>query len=397
VGAEGAGRVFNFLLSLAGARFLGPAGWGLYWSAFSVSQILASLTDLGNALTLAREVAHDRRRAPVFLGSSLFLRLALVLGVLLLWVPLRGSFGLPTALFAAMLAALLCLSFVEWLGYYLRGFGLVVDESILLAFDCVLAFACGLSALTMGAGPAGLALSQVAAHSLALLVAIFWARRRVPLSPSPVNPAALSRFAVHSLPTGLAILASAASWRLGVIALHRYGAGGEVDVGLFSAAHRIIESMRFLPFAIAAAAYPSFAGRIPSVGLWRVMRITIPTGITMGVLLWFPPVTGLLMRLLMGPAYVGAAPVLSILGVALVFISANSVLSHWLIARRQERGNAVISVLYLAANAAALYVLVPTMGMLGAAWGLVIAEGVYSVAGLGLSGLGKASTTRKGS
>ena len=168
-------------------------------------------------------------------------------------------------------------------------------------------------------------------------------------------------------------------------------------MGLFSAAHRIIESMRFLPFAVAAAAYPSFAGRIPSVGLWRVMRITIPTGITMGVLLWFPPVTGLLMRLLMGPAYVGAAPVLSILGVALVFISANSVLSHWLIARRQERGNAVISVLYLAANAAALYVLVPTMGMLGAAWGLVIAEGVYSVAGLGLSGLGKASTTRKGS
>lgn len=385
MGAEGSGRVFNFLLSLAGARFLGPAGWGLYWSAFSVAQVLASVTDLGNALTLAREVAHDRPRARGFLGASLALRLMLVLGVLLLWAPLRGSFGLPTALFAAMLAALLCLSFVEWLGYYLRGFGLVVDESLLLAMDCVLACGFGVGALLLGAGPVGLAGSQVAAHGLALALTILRARRLVPLRPSPATREALARFAIHSLPTGLALLAGLASWRLGVIALHRYGTGGEVDVGLFSAAHRIIESMRFLPFAIAAAAYPSFAGKKARIGLWRVMRITIPTGIAMGVLLWFQPVSAFLMRLALGPAYEGAAPVLSILGLALVFISANSVLSHWLIARRQERGNAVISVLYLAVNAIALYAFVPTMGMLGAAWGLVIAEGVYSVAGIALS------------
>ena len=82
---EGAGRVFNLALSVVGARWLGPAAWGVYWTAFSIAQVLTLVTDLGGHQNLARRAAEAPARGAEFLAPALRLKHLLTLAVIGGW------------------------------------------------------------------------------------------------------------------------------------------------------------------------------------------------------------------------------------------------------------------------------------------------------------------------
>jgi O-antigen/teichoic acid export membrane protein len=293
-----------------------------------------------------------------------------------------GVPSLPVALQYPLAASLFCLSFTEWIGYYLRGRGLVVTESLVLAADCLIAFAFGAWALSTGAGPAGLAASQLAAHALAFGLAFVAARKLAPVTLAPPKAGDAGSFLKAALPTGAAILASIASWRLGTLALLWLSPVGTTDVvGLYSAAHRVLEGARFLPVAFAAAFFPGFARGGRGGGPFRLVFVMTAVAALASLALAFRPVAGAAVRVLLGPGFDAAPGILSVVFLAFPFLSANSVISQFLVATGRERTNAVVSLVHLACHAAALWILVPRLGALGAASALVVAEATTCAAG----------------
>lgn len=367
---------------MIGARFLGPAGWGAYWSAFSAAQILSATADLGGHLTLARDVARTPGATGRVLGVSLRFKIALTALAGGLFLASGGVPSLPVALQYPLAASLFCLSFTEWTGYYLRGRGLVVAESLVLSTDCLLAFVLGAWTLSRGAGPAGLAISQLVAHAAAFGLALAAARKLAPVSLAPSKPGDAKSFVRTALPTGAAILASIASWRLGTLGLLWLSPAGTTDVvGLYSAAHRVLEGARFLPVAFAAAFFPGFARPGRSAGPFRLVFVMTATAALASLALVFRPVAGAAVRVLLGTGFDAAPEILSVVFLAFPFLSANSVISQYLVARGREKTNAAVSLVHLACHAAALWLLVPRLGAMGAATALVVAEGVACAAG----------------
>lgn len=378
---EGAGRVFHFLFSVLGARALGPGPWGVFWAAFSLGRVLSLGTDLGGHLNLARSVAHSPRNAARRFAVSARFKLILAAVVVTAWALAGGVRTIPRNVQYLMIGALLCFSFVEWLGHYLRGFGMVVHESLLLAADCLLAFGFGAAALAAGAGPAGLAVSQFCAHAAALAGSLWWTGTRVPLRFGPMPPGQFADFARRSVPTGIALFALLASWRLGILAL--MSAPGTVtpdEIGFYAVAHRFLEAGRFFPLAAAAALFPSFASRKDPVRPRQALLLLLPPSVVATIALGVPAVSAFAIRLLFGDGFSAAAGILSVLMLSYPLVGFNAILTHWLIARGRERINALLSLAHLGAHAAGLYWLIPARGAAGAAWAMVGAEAVLALA-----------------
>jgi PST family polysaccharide transporter len=382
LGAEGSARVLNFLLAIMGARCLGVEGWGLYWSAFSFAQVLSLFTDLGGHLTLSRSVTQAPSRARAVMGASLALKLLLSAVGVAVWALAGGFPGIPFTLQAVLVGSTLLISFIEWLGFHLRGFGLVPAESLLLAIDCLIAFILGGTALYRGASPLSFALSQVIAHTVVLAGSAWVLARNRNFRPIFPRPGVIAGFFLDSLPTGIAQAASLGSWRLGIMYLAVVPGDGPVSAGLFAAAHRVLEAARFFPAAAAAALFPSFSLKNPAERPFRAVLFLLPVAILTALMMNHPYVSGTLAQALFGAGYGPVSGLLAVIWWAFPFMTVNWVMSHWLVARRRVKTNALLSVAQLAVHVVALVLLVPLYGLSGAGWALVISEGFYSAASL---------------
>ncbi len=343
--SEGTGRVFNVLLSIIGARVLGPAAWGSYWSAFGVAQLAALGTDLGGHLTMARDVARSPGKAWASASAGAAVKVLLIVIVSIGLVVATPSLRQRAPLLWPLAVAALALSIVEWLGCFLRGHGRVSEEAALLGVTSFVGCVAGALTLVLGAGILGLAVSQAIAMAACLAAALFWIIRILP--PRQWNPTPpdedLARFLGSALPTGVAILISMTSWRL--VYLISPGSGD------YAVAQRLLEVGRFLPVAAAAALFPSFVGG-RSLPPGRAIAWLVAATAAAAAILWIPGVAGGMLTLIFGTAYAQAAPALAIFGLALPFMSVNAVLTHWLIARGHVLLNAALSALHLTVHLA---------------------------------------------
>ncbi|MEK7475934.1 MAG: oligosaccharide flippase family protein [Candidatus Coatesbacteria bacterium] len=377
---EGAGRVFNVALSIVGARWLGPAAWGVYWTAFSFAQVVTLATDLGGHQNLARRTAGAPARGPEFLAPALRLKHLLTLCVIAGWALLGTRLsGLPPALTWLLLLALLCLSYAEFLGFYLRGLGRIIGEAAILGGDSVLACAFGLSALALGAGLSGFAASQLVAHAAALAAAWAWVRASAP-RPGRHRPGALTAHLAGSAPLAIAVLALTGSWRLGMLSLHGFGLAGTPGAGYYAVAHRLLDAIRFFPMIAAVALFPSFARGPGSRNPWKPLAGLLPASILASWVATRAPVAGWITGTLLGTAYVPAQPLLSLLLWSIPLMTVSAMLTNWLVVRGHTVTAAAVALAHLVTHAAGLVLLVPRQGPAGAATALVAAEAVATVA-----------------
>ncbi len=147
-------------------------------------------------------------------------------------------------------------------------------------------------------------------------------------------------------------------------------------VGQYAAAVRVSEGWYFIPVAITAAVFPTllnarqegnavYLEKIQSlfnVMVWLAVAIAIP--ITF--------LSGRIVTLLYGSAYLPSAPILTVHIWAAVFVFTNNALQQWYIAEGLEKLAAVRTGAGLCLNIALNYLLIPAYGALGAAWATLV-------------------------
>jgi O-antigen/teichoic acid export membrane protein len=378
LGAEIVGRLFQFVLIYAAQRLLGPADYGVITYGLAVGTVLAPATDLGMQLIITREVARAERLAPRVSGIGLTLKLLLTVGALVLLLPI--SWQRPTGtVFAtfALGAAIIGGSFAEYFGYVFRGLRRVELDALLTLLLRLSVFGFGFTALLLRPNVNGIAIAYLIGNGLAAMLGYVWLRRRFFKPILTARKSASAALLHQALPLGGAILLSIAYTRTAVFLLD--GLNNAAAVGEYGVALRLTEPLAMIPAALLAAVFPALTHTmaLTSYASTRTLRFkTIAVLALAGSLI---AVGGVLLgpwliHVLYGTQYAGSTLPLQLLALAALPIFINYALTHFLVARRQQRLNLIFNAVIFVINLTLCSVLIPRFGPSGAALSTLLSE-----------------------
>ena len=376
--AEIVGRLFQFALIYAAQRLLGPADYGTITYGLAVGVVLAPATDLGMQLIITREVAHAERIAPRVSGIGLMLKLLLTIGAvaMLVLISLQRPDQTAFATFA-LGVAVIGASFAEYFGYIFRGLRRVELDAVLTLLLRLFVFAFGVAALLLRPGVNSIAVAYLIGSGLAAVLGYAWLRKRFFKPVLKLQRSASVALLRQALPLGGAILFSIAYTRTAVFMLDALN--NSTAVGEYGVALRLTEPLALVPSAMMAAVFPALthtmaqagytatrALRLKTIGVLSLAGLLIAVG---GVL--FGP---WLIYFLYGTQYAGSTLALQLLAVAALPIFINYALTHFLVARRQQRLNLVFNAAIFVINLILCSWLIPRFGPSGAALSVMLSE-----------------------
>jgi O-antigen/teichoic acid export membrane protein len=389
--ARASGFVVGNLFAAAGAvvilRYLGVTQFGRYGTVMALAAIVQGITDAGLSVTGTRELslagsAGDRRRV---LSHLVGLRIILT-GI---GVPAAVAFsalvGYDSTLVigTAMAGAAVFLMSVQSamlipLSVDLRNIALTVNEvlrqGLLIVGFVLLALA--------GAGLLAFFAVQIAAALVLLAIVPLLLERRDRVRPRWTSQE-MRKLAAVGLPVALAAVVTAAYVRVLVIVMSLRSDDPE-QIGLFVTSTRIFELVAALPVMLSVIVLPvvTVAARDDRARLRYVvqqMTQVMAVGgalVTITIVLAAEPI----LRILGGPEYVDAAPVLRIQSIALLTLFVTAAWSPTLIGMHRQGSVAAATGIGLLIAITAGVTLVPVAQAEGAAWAAAIADGFVLVA-----------------
>ena len=397
LGVYGAGQigqaVLAFFLVAVLARALGREGFGQYSVTFVIASLGALIADFGLGPWLTRAVAQDPARSRQRLIEILKLRGLLTL---LSWAVtlagsalyLRGSTLLGGV--AVMLAYLTLSGYVVVFESLLIGRGFVGRVTVSIVGGKALELAAVLLWLA-GGRPAKLTeVVSVLALACAVRLAMVWwlssvartssAGAAAPETPAAVNPAAEAVLGSGGLlpqvfPFALGAWMWMAYFRVDVLMLQRLST--PAAVGLYSAAYRVIEALLLVPRTVVGVTYPAASaawreGTLTRGLLARPGKLLALVSLAAAGGLWaLAPET---LVFLFGHPFADGAAALRILALTLPVLFVNQYLGMLLPATHRQNAWVALLGAALAVNVAANLVLIPRLGITGAAASTLISE-----------------------
>lgn len=376
--AEILSKAVTLVVTVAAARLLPAADFGVLAIAMTTGWILSVASDAGLPLFLAKRMAGLTVAAkPIsFAAITSVMRVRLGLGVAAMAAGLMiGSTLVPTSLLAAfvlIVIAQLLNAVVETLSHAYRGLGRTNIESGLVVAQRGVAGIVALGALVWWPSLPSLALALAIPPALALFASLWIARGLALADATGSAEISLSpgRFMREAAPIGVGILLSAVYFRCDVYFLQFWS--GLETVGVYNAAFRIVEALRLFPAAVLAVAFPALCNAGDGRPLKRLIALVGVGGTIVAIAVY--AVAPILLNTLYGVRFVDAAPALRILALALPLFFVNYALTHQVIAWDGQRAYLAITAIALVANLVSNTMLIPTGGMVGAATATLITE-----------------------
>ena len=373
-------KAVTLLVTVAAARVLAPQAFGILALAMTTGWLLGVASDAGLPLYLARALAGGHAPAGAVMRSVMRLRARLAVGALAAGVLIAIAWA-PSAFvlaFALIVTAQIAGAVLETLAHVYRGLGRSDIESTLVIAQRL--FAGGLASAVLIARPSLLLLSvalvvpPVSALVVSLAIAARLTRRAS--AGNAELPFTLEGFRRDAAPIGLGILVSAIYFRCDVYFLN-YWHGLEA-VGAYNAVFRLVEALRLFPAAVLAVAFPELCRAATLRPVRRLSVVLIAAGVlAMAVTVAAAPG---IVHVTYGPAYDHAAAPLQVLALAVPLFFLNYALTHQVIGWGGQRRYLAITCVALLANVGANLALIPSAGMLGAAWSTVLTELVVTAA-----------------
>ena len=386
-----AGLLFTGALTLYLVRALNPSGYGVYALATSIAGLLVLPAGLGLPMAVGRYVADHRHdlaqvRAIAAIGLRLQLPAAALAAAALLVAagPLASAYHEPNLAWPLRCAALAVFgqtsyNFLASMATSVRrsGVGLAM-ASAESSVEAVTAIALVLA----GAGAAGATLGKGAGYLVGAGIGAYLTRRLVGRgrrAARAVHVRTLLGYAgaTFVVDLGISIIAQVDVVLIGAVL-------SSADVGRFSAVMRLLIVLGYLGVAVAGGVAPrlSRAGE-PDRGALRdgLRFLLVAQGITIApMVVWATPIV----TLLLGDRYRSAADILQVLAV-FSFASAPAALLSLSVTYLGAAHRRVAVVLAtLALGIALTYVLLVTVGLVGAAIADDVVAIVYVAANLQL-------------
>jgi len=391
LGGQGLITIIAMATSVVMARALGAEGRGHFALALLLPSMLATFSDLGVGAAGTRFTAARRWPAPVILSSqalagAIRMLVAVLFGLGLIIFASDTLFpGVPREFMLLGLIQIVLLIVASYVLPLLLGLGKGPTYSGLL----VLSSALSLGALSVGWVIAGLdvrlaLLLQVSTGFL--MAAVIW-RTTCRATGGLGRPSVSYLQAAYRFGAGVHIssIANFAGTRLILLLVN--GFTGAVGVGLFTIAQTASDRVYLLADAVGTILLPKIAedpegnsNRVTPV----VFRITLIMVISVSLVLGL--IADWLIRLLFTDTFAGSIPVLQLLLVASVFSSGWRVLSQDFNARGYSKITAIVNSAATAVGLGVAAILLPRLGLEGAACAAIVSTGLSLFTGVFLFG-----------
>jgi O-antigen/teichoic acid export membrane protein len=375
--------MFSLVLVLAISRFQGVEVLGKYSLLMSVFVFGISVAGFGLPVVITREVAQAPIDAGRWFANAAALSAGIALPLLVVallacgvWAE-DGDMGLAlglTALTVLPSAVTQCAEAV------LLAYERAHDFVLINLGETALRAVAGTLLVLGGWGVVAIAILLLVLRIAAAVVFVVVLRRRGVHAPFRIEPGLLRRLAGYVPVTGLIPIVNAFYARADVFLLSSLASWR--DVGLYSAALRLVDLARTVTPAFARAMYPVLA-RLRAAGEAEYAAAA-RRATRHGLLLTAPIVlvlygcADLLIRLLFGPDLAPAADTLRILAWAVIPFALAIVLAQVLFAADRQAVDLAVNLASLAVSGIAAVVLIPRFGAAGAAVAAVAASTAYA-------------------
>ncbi|MGH9659557.1 MAG: oligosaccharide flippase family protein [Bryobacteraceae bacterium] len=367
----------TLMVTVAAARVLPAADFGVLALAMTTGWILSVASDAGLPLFLAKRVAGMTGAAmpPSFGAIASVMRVRATFGAVAALAGLTiGAIVAPSSLlvaFGLIVTAQLLNAILETLSHAYRGMGRADVESRLVIAQRGVTGAAALATLLLWPSLPALAVALAMPPAIALVASLGIARTLADARDRRAD-AALSRarFMREAAPIGAGILLSALYFRCDVYFLHWWY--GLETVGTYNAAFRIVEALRLFPAAVLAVAFPALCGAGDGRPLKRLILLLGAGGAAAAAAVYVS--APIVLNVLYGPRFGDAVAALRILALALPLFFVNYALTHQLIAWDGQRSYLAVAAIALIASLVANTMLIPVSGMAGAATSTLLTE-----------------------
>jgi O-antigen/teichoic acid export membrane protein len=330
----------TLLWTLVVPRALGPAGWGIFVSALSVSGVAGIVLGLGTRAYLVRQIVLDRDAGPSLVGTAVVLRLALAplfVGCVVAYAAVAEPSGQARLVLFLVAGSTLLTLLVEPLQ---AGFQ-AMERMQYLAYSEVIGksaqAASGILLVVLGFRAVGIATNLAVVAAAVIVLNAGWLRR-------------FMRVELHTTVRKIRSMAreSLAYWTFGVCSLLYLWLDTilltvltrpEV-VGWYGAPTRLFQTLMFIPVLISTAWLPRLvaafgtgeeelhrAARFP---LELVLVLSVPVAAATAIM------AGPMVHVLYGAAYANAVPVMVVLGLCVPPMYANILMATVVIAKNRQ-------------------------------------------------------------
>ena len=392
-----AGKAVSTLLGLAAiamiTRSLGQTAYGEYTTIIAFLSSFAVIADLGLTLVTVRLISPAGADEKKILSALFGLRLAsavLFLGLapLGLWffpygadIKIGSLIVWPSFLFIALSQILIGL-FQKYLRMAQAALAEIIGRLVLIAAVFL--------AIRAGGGLFGI-LAATAAASAAHFAGLYLMGRRLAAFGLSFDRNIWREAIRLSWPLALTIALNLIYLRADILLLSLLKRPSQIgliaEVGLYGAAYRLIDVVITVPFMIAGLVLPVLAAAW-AAGHKERFFYALKQAHNGAVFLAVPLVVGTIMlsddivRLIAGPDFTAAAPILRILILAAGFIYLGALPAHAIIALDRQK-KIIAAYGFTAATALAGYLIfIPLYGYYGAAWVTVYSEAAMAAANI---------------
>lgn len=378
--AQGLARLLsigaNIALLVVVARTMGTEFFGQFSYVLAFSTIAVALADLGTTAVLARGLGQQEQARNAYLGNFLLMRIGLTLAVMAgaaaTALALPGRF-LPALLIVVAGLPFLATRFFEPI-YQVYGRPWLSPWSN-LAFalaQLVLAFCVWwVPALSVAQVAAGIVLANIVYTAVAV-----WLMLSL-VMPDMRPRRDLLRDLLHvAAPTAVSSIFTTIILRADVIFLEHLRSSTEV--GLYSAAYRVLDLAVFVAITVVTPLIPILASQIhrDRIGALADCRTAAQFAglFALPVAIALPTVAPSIFSTVLGHEFIGAAEPLNVLAWNFVFIVFALLGSSINLANGEVAHGYWNAPLACLVNLTANFLLVPRFGMVGAAWAAVASQ-----------------------
>lgn len=369
------GNVISRLISLVViiylARYLGIVGFGKFTFVFAYLAFFMLLPDLGLQNILVREISRNPSKAPNVIGNSYIIRLILsIIAIVLSMITITFvSYPEDTKTYVYIAAFTLLFQSFSNLhsSLFIANLRMEYDVYAKLVFR-ILSACLILRVIFLHGTLAQIMAIMVFSEVIRMLISYMFSRKFV--KPRFEIDLGLWKYLIkESLPLAL----SAAIWTLyhyiDIVMLSPMS--GDDAVGIYSAAHKLVEPFSLIPMAVMVSLFPIMSKSFKKsediilksyrLSIKYLLIIALPVAI--GVII----LADRIILLIYGTNFVNSTTVLRILIIAIVFTFMYFVLLNILISIDKQKLNTLSSGMGAIANVILNFMLIPILSYNGAA------------------------------
>ncbi|NJE77283.1 flippase [Thermococcus sp. ES12] len=375
-------KAFAFITLILLARYLGSENYGKLAFAMALTSFFTVIADFGLSSLIVREVAREKEKAGLYLGTfSVFkVLLAVVVFLALVLISHFGGYEYNTKFLILIFGIYtILLSYSTFFISFFRAFERMEYETLIRSVEKILLLVLTVVLIYLNKQFMYFAVPYLISSAIAVILALFFVVNKVSKPRFLSDKEFLVETMRESLPFALTSIFVIVYFKTDTVMLSFMV--GDTAVGIYNAAHNLIDGLIFLiPYPLSMALYPIMSKyAINSIEKLRKVYIY---GFLASLLLGLAGVLFVLsfrekiILLVYGDEYIEAGKVLTVLVWTFLVICVSTISSTLLNAVNKQRIVTIGTAIGASLNVVFNYLLIPKYSYVGAAYATLITESV---------------------